>query len=170
MGTRSQQNRWKWKSWPTSKARHISWKDCSRPLSLAYKLVKDTLRNQWRLRWSRSTSQARIIWPDINLKQTNTFLSKKRSVIKASIDAITGHWAIGKHATRIKLSDVQNCRCNITSEGIDEYHYWCDCPCLAWLKMEALDEFFLPEFKAINSNNLTKRISFICRSRWFTNV
>lgn len=149
---------------------HRSWMvKCYCPLSHPKSIIKKHTTLRWNKRWATSTTVASNIWTHIDPPLSKTLINNTRSNLRKITSAITGHWFFGKHGSRMGIVTRETCfGCNLPMREVDSYHFWCDCPSLAKVRMETLGQYFLPTFPSIDRDNLRFFIEYIKRSGWFS--
>ena len=104
---------------------------------------------------------------------THTQASRKiikltRSKLRSVIYGITGHWNIGKHAERLRptIKSEHKC-CNVSTEDINSFHFWCECPSLAKLRFNSFGQYFLYDLPTIKDFSIETFVEFVTKSEWF---
>ena len=140
------------------------------PLAKLYHDISFRTKVTWNNLWKNEQTCriSKIFWPNIEHRISKQILALSRTKLRLIIYTTTGHWNIGKHASRIGITKDTHCKgCDTEIGDVDPFHFWCDCPGLARARMEHLNEFFLyqyPDIKVIGIDNL---LNFIKKTGWF---
>ena len=109
-------------------------------------------------RWANTITcrVARQVWPNLNLKRSNTLISLGRRELRTVVGILTGHCLFGEHAKRLVLETNDFCRgCKDEEEEEMLVHFLCSCPALAHRRHRNLGMYFM--------NNLSDLVS--CKVR-----
>ena len=132
-------------------------------------MITAKTKDIWNKKWRSSTKGMipKTIWQGPNKKSTAKILSLDRPDLKCLIYTVTGHWNIGKHAQKLGIETSPECKCGISSRDIVPFHFWCDCPNLARLRLEIFNNYFLYEIPKMQEFKIEKLIEYARRSKWF---
>lgn len=120
-------------------------------------------------RWRNLAScrVARQIWPSFDEGRTGQLLSNGRRDVSRLLAVITGHWALGRHASRLGLPFNGHCHsCGDREKEETIFHFLCECPALAVWRRTFLGDHVLSNLGELSRSTPRDLLGYLKATGW----
>lgn len=133
--------------------------------SSIFRLFLHRAEDRWR---SLDTcSVARLLWPSFDGRRTMQLINRDRKSVSRLVALITGHWTLGRHASRLGLPFNECCRsCGDREREETVFHLLCECPALSARRNKFLGGYILSGLGELSGSRPDDLLRYLTATGW----
>ena len=139
------------------------------PIGFYFRLIREWIQDRTNHTWNRRAycRLSWVLWPKLDMADTNLLLGMKRGNLKTMIGILTGHCPIGGMMGNWEIGSSGLCRMCEDNEEIETVeHILCHCPCLQRSRQKWLGSRFVDELDSLSEMDMSSLIGFVMGIGW----